>query len=266
MAEGWARKYIRDKREELDGKLELVSKEYDPVESHSDIKRKISILQNVAISSVALDSSTVFTTRSTDSSCESITQQRKSVKLNAVKVMAADNVDISSYFPKTIDELFLNLNDKQSLHFSSFQLKTQGSADINTSMDPNFNLTDVDETNWEDNGKKKFSRSSFVASESLSDTDKKTLMEVDSNFNDRFDEEFLGEDNLKIDKLIVLCSCGDDLKNKLMSRSKSVEEWSIDAPTTASKLGEGDIAYHRVSLQIRHQVNILMEDLLMSAL
>ena len=62
--------------------------------------------------------------------------------------------------------------------------------------------------------------------------------------------------------MIVLCSCGDALKYKLACRSKSVEEWSIDAPTSAAEAGEGDTAYHRVSLEIRNEVKILMESLL----
>ena len=65
-----------------------------------------------------------------------------------------------------------------------------------------------------------------------------------------------------VDKLIVLCSCGEDLKYKLMRRSKSVEEWAIDAPTAASKSGEGDRAYRRVSLEIKKEVDILMGSLL----
>mmetsp|Transcript_7539 Transcript_7539/g.15644 ORF Transcript_7539/g.15644 Transcript_7539/m.15644 type:complete len:243 (-) Transcript_7539:230-958(-) len=65
-----------------------------------------------------------------------------------------------------------------------------------------------------------------------------------------------------VDKLIVLCSCGEEIKYELTRRSKSVDEWSIDAPTTASKAGEGDQAYQRVSLEIKKEVHILMGNLL----
>ena len=68
--------------------------------------------------------------------------------------------------------------------------------------------------------------------------------------------------NKPVDKLIVLCSCGQEMKHKLARRSKSVEEWSIDAPTAASKAGEGDEAYLRVSLEIKNEVNTLMRSLL----
>ena len=71
----------------------------------------------------------------------------------------------------------------------------------------------------------------------------------------------VAESTEMLDKLIVLCSCGDEMKYKLARRSKSVEEWSIDAPTKASIGGEGDTAYLRVSKEIRDEVNILMTSL-----
>jgi protein-tyrosine-phosphatase len=75
-------------------------------------------------------------------------------------------------------------------------------------------------------------------------------------------EEMDSAPTKSVDKLIVLCSCGEELKYELTRRSKSVEEWSIDAPTAASKAGEGDQAYQRVSLEIKKEVNILMGSLL----
>ena len=66
-------------------------------------------------------------------------------------------------------------------------------------------------------------------------------------------------DTKPVDKLIVLCSCGDEMKCHLARQSKSIEEWSIDPPTTAAKNGEGDAAYRRVSLEVRTEVNILMD-------
>mmetsp|Transcript_8138 Transcript_8138/g.9388 ORF Transcript_8138/g.9388 Transcript_8138/m.9388 type:complete len:235 (+) Transcript_8138:143-847(+) len=81
--------------------------------------------------------------------------------------------------------------------------------------------------------------------------------------DDDMDDEEISK---SVDKLIVLCSCGDELKYKLVRRSKSVEEWTIDPPTTAAKSGEGDAAYRRVSLEIRSEVNILMSSLIQDAL
>jgi hypothetical protein len=52
------------------------------------------------------------------------------------------------------------------------------------------------------------------------------------------------------------------MDDKLVKRSKSIEEWQIDAPTAFCKAGEGDMAYRRVSLQIKDEVSKLMERLL----
>ena len=66
----------------------------------------------------------------------------------------------------------------------------------------------------------------------------------------------------EIDRLIVLCSCGDDMKSSLGKISQKVEEWNVDAPTAMSKAGEGDSAYTRVSLEIKAKVHHLMSEVL----
>ena len=65
-----------------------------------------------------------------------------------------------------------------------------------------------------------------------------------------------------IDRLIVLCSCGDQMRYNLGKISTLVEEWNVDAPTAMSKAGEGDKAYTRVSLEIKEKVHNLMKDFL----
>ena len=69
--------------------------------------------------------------------------------------------------------------------------------------------------------------------------------------------DMLGTHTKLVDRLVILCSCGDDVKRQLVESSKSVEEWEIDPPTTAAKI-EGDPAYRRVCLEIREEVNVLM--------
>ena len=69
------------------------------------------------------------------------------------------------------------------------------------------------------------------------------------------------DDEKVVDRLVILCSCGDDVKRALVERSKQTDEWDIPAPTAAAKAGEGDAAYRRVSLQIRDEVNKLMNEL-----
>jgi protein-tyrosine-phosphatase len=68
--------------------------------------------------------------------------------------------------------------------------------------------------------------------------------------------------DMMMDKLIVLCSCGDEMKSQLVRRAVSVEEWNVDAPTAAAQSGEGASAYRRVSQDIRLKVHYLMEQIL----
>jgi len=65
-----------------------------------------------------------------------------------------------------------------------------------------------------------------------------------------------------IDRLIVLCSCGETVRKSLGKMSRCVEEWNVDAPTAMSKSGEGDQAYERVSLEIKGKVYKLMEEMI----
>jgi len=84
------------------------------------------------------------------------------------------------------------------------------------------------------------------------------------NTEDIFEREsFNSAVDIDIDRLIVLCSCGDEMKYALGNISHFVEEWNVDAPTAMSKAGEGDIAYTRVSLEIKDKVDRLMSDIAM---
>jgi len=80
-----------------------------------------------------------------------------------------------------------------------------------------------------------------------------------------FEEEKCGDlvADVNIDRLIVLCSCGDEMKFSLGKISSFVEEWNVDAPTAMSKAGEGDKAYTRVSLEIKEKVDRMMDTLAM---
>lgn len=219
MAEGWAKDWLRQQTEDLE-RAENFSTEKTSarllhrLDSKEQIQKRRSILENVLITSVALDSSSVFKCESgkcCGDACET-PAQRKDVKAKAVAAMKVDGVDISDSKPKTLREILPILSSNSKSPTSS-----------------------VDEVSAE------FSSTVFV-----------------SNLEDGHTH---GEKKV-VDRLIVLCSCGDDMKRKLVRRSKCVEEWDIDAPTTASKQGEGDSAYRRVSLQIRNEVNILMDRLL----
>ncbi len=164
-------------------------------------------------------------------------KKRKHIKGKAVEAMAKDGVDIASYIPKTFDEILPIINN-----------------------DHNHN-----DTKEEDDG----DNSPPSSTSSLSKHDFKSFQQSNSIHTKQMNNSNDGNNsnNYKpVDKLIVLCSCGDELKNQIARRSKSVEEWTIDPPTTAAKNGEGDGAYRRVSLEVRKEVTSLMERLIGDAL
>jgi len=94
---------------------------------------------------------------------------------------------------------------------------------------------------------------------SLCSTSESSLGDEDSQSSENLMSE--EEEDVKlVDKLIILCSCGDAMKEYLKSRARSVEEWNVDAPTEKMRNGERD-AYRRVSLEIKNEVNGLMCDI-----
>ena len=171
MAEGWAKDWISQQKDDLDRLLT----ETGGVKNEAYEKRQ-AILNDMVITSVALDSNAVF--------CGDVPEVRKTVKGKAVEAMLLDGVDISVFAPKTMAEILP------------------------------------------------------ILSSSVADADEKV-----------------------VDRLVILCSCGDDVKRALVERSKQTDEWDIPAPTAAAKAGEGDAAYRRVSLQIRDEVTKLMNEL-----
>jgi len=220
------------------------------------IEKTISIIDNFLIASVALDSSAVFTSEPAQSSLEiQSTPQRKSVKSKAVAAMAEDGVDISRYIPMTVDELLLTLGGK---HILKGHTQTSD-VDRMTSAQPyNAQIKAISPLT-----KLKPSGEILYMEEEKSHLDDPSIEEEKSHFDDpTINNEVTDGDIAKIDHLIVLCSCGDSMKSNLMRCSKYVEEWDIEPPTAAAKSGEGDGAYRRVSLEIREEVNSMMESLL----
>ena len=84
----------------------------------------------------------------------------------------------------------------------------------------------------------------------------KTLCEVASEISADLNQP--NNQSKRIDKLVVLCSCEGQVKQKLELLSKSVEVWNIEAPSHAQ---DKDLAYYRVSLIIRDQVFALMDQI-----
>mmetsp|Transcript_35093 Transcript_35093/g.41881 ORF Transcript_35093/g.41881 Transcript_35093/m.41881 type:complete len:292 (-) Transcript_35093:70-945(-) len=270
MAEGWAQEWIRNQKDEFGEKLKALREENDKVKDQClAIERTISIIDNFLIASVALDSSAVFTTESAQPSLEIQTPpQRKSVKSKAVAAMAEDGVDISRYIPMTVNELLLTLDDKHI--FEGDKQTSDGDRDrMISAQQYNAEIKSSPLTNLKSSGEilsieeeKCHFDDPFIDKQVIGGNMAK-FEEEKSQFNDPLiNNQVTDGVAAKIDHLIVLCSCGDNMKDNLMRRSKYVEEWDIEPPTAAAKSGEGDGAYRRVSLEIREEVNSMMEGLL----
>lgn len=283
MAEGWAREWIRREREVLDQMTTLSSSGFDDPADWSntsgavsndrradekglsknnssggesggrfvrdEIQRRSAALDELVVTSVALDSSSVFecgTGTCCGDMCET-PSQRKAVKENAVRAMAEDGVDISTFVPKTIEEIIPHLNKQGAM---------RNDAEKDASHPPK-GVVGADNEESVVVAKIGPTSKGSVTMDEISATYSSTLF-----LSDEFDEDLQKNDpsldtcKKPVDKLIVLCSCGDDVKRRLVRRSKSVEEWNIDAPTAAAKR-EGDGAYRRVSHEIRKEVDIL---------
>ena len=227
-----------------------------------EIQSQMSLLENTIIASVALDASSVFEKEETsiefhnneekeegkhESSLQSfIPTKRKQIKSKAIEAMAKDGIDIASYIPKTFHDILPIITDGCG---------DKKAVDNNTiSSQCSFSRTKSSLSSSPSSSKKR----DFETFHSTSTS--KTINTNPVEENNQHDK------NKPVDKLIVLCSCGDELKHQIARRSKSVEEWTIDPPTTAAKNGEGDAAYRRVSLEVRKEVTILMESLIGDAL
>lgn len=269
MAEGWAKEWIRRERDDLDRKLarpsslggvgsddcsasaepagpsgkdDNVSGELDSSEEYAvrtELLRRSSTLDEVVITSVALDASAVFECGTCCGDLCETPSQRKAVKGKAVTAMAEDGVDISSFVPKTIEEIMPRLVERRTTSDDA----VDGSSPAK--VDPPVSAT-VDEIS-----------AAYSSTLFLSDDGGENPLQSP------VDPEVSSDPRKSkpVDKLIVLCSCGDDVKRRLVRRSKSVEEWNVDAPTAAAKR-EGDGAYRRVSHEIRREVELLLDSLL----
>jgi predicted Zn-ribbon and HTH transcriptional regulator len=294
MAEGWAKEWIQSHRKALSTQLQTIKRSTN--DDLTILQEKISLLDKTIIASVALDASAVFQpavsssspqtattktpslTRVTPSSSQSnftdtnsLLLQRKSIKTKAIEAMKSDGIDISTYVPKTVDEVIpMLLSEEEEEHNGSthhqMMMKENEEKDDET-LNHIYPINSVS------------SSSSSSTSPSIPSSCQKCMEEkVNEDYEDHQEDNItkatstttttttasntttttIANEEKNIDKLIVLCSCGDELKHNLIRVSKSVEEWLIDPPTTASKNGEGDGAYRRVSLEIREEVDKLM--------
>ena len=265
MAEGWAKNWMKNERSKLEERTDIITTEGDSQEQVLRDRRLQSFLDGLVVASVALDESSVtsplhdsglsssprssltsFFTKNnsvdTINSTSCVTcdgeicaspLRRKKVKDKAVKAMAIDGVDISDATPKTIQDVLSTSNGsggeeqlslcRRSRSFSIYEFLRRVSLQTSLAY---AGVVEVEDT----------LESGDVGASTL-------------------------DEQRSVDSLVVLCACADSLKRKLSDMSKETFEWDIDAPTALAKEGEGDMAYLRVSRQIRVKVETFMNQL-----
>jgi hypothetical protein len=228
MAEGWARAWVESERLQAE---------------RDDDRRLLGFLDSLLVLSVALDESAIISKDGhgkADASlnqtvcitcdgelCSNEPRVRKAVKSKAIKAMADDGVDISTFFPKSIYEVTPQIL-RHTRSNKTFKDQTRSSKSVDFT---NTRLRDHILLNTEH-----------------------IMMENESNPVE------ISQEYPMVDNLIVLCSC-TNLKQKLADISKQTFDWDIDPPTDAAKAGEGDGAYVRVSREIRCKVDEFLSNL-----
>uniref|UniRef100_A0A6U3TXY9 Phosphotyrosine protein phosphatase I domain-containing protein n=1 Tax=Skeletonema marinoi TaxID=267567 RepID=A0A6U3TXY9_9STRA len=270
MAEGWAKNWMKNERSQLEARrrTDIITTEGDSQEEVQRDRRLQSFLDGLVVASVALDETSVspldVNDRLSSSPTSSLTSfftrnnsvdtinstscvtcdgetcssplRRKKVKVKAIKAMAIDGVDISDATPKTIHDVLSS--------------SSGGGGEEQLSL----------------------SRCSKSRSFSLLEMLRGVSLQMSLAYagvvevEDTPESEDVGTANTldeqrSVDSLVVLCACADSLKQKLSDMSKETLNWNIDAPTASAKVGEGDMAYLRVSRQIRVKVETFMNHL-----
>lgn len=266
MAEGWAKNWITNERSKLDARRRSdITAEGDNQEQVQSERRLQSFLDGLVVASVALDESSVtssihdvvslsssprssltsFFTKNNTSNATNSTScvtcdgeicayplRRKKVKEKAVEAMAIDGVDISDAIPKTIDDVL------------SSSSGSKGEEQLfRGSKSRSFSLLEI---------LRRISLQTSLAYAGVAAENESEPGDVGADTSD---------EQRSVDSLVVLCACADSLKRKLSGMSKETFEWDIDAPTALAKEGEGDMAYLRVSRQIRVKVETFMDRL-----
>eukprot|EP00984_Skeletonema_dohrnii_P036744 scaffold38065_cov233-Skeletonema_dohrnii-CCMP3373.AAC.1 len=261
---------MKNERSQLEARrrTDIITTEGDSQEEVQRDRRLQSFLDGLVVASVALDESSVsplddndrlsssptssltsFFTRnnSVDTinstscvTCDGETcsspLRRKKVKAKAIKAMAIDGVDISDATPKTIHDVL----SSSSCGGGEEQLSLS-----RCSKSRSFSLLEM---------LRGVSLQMSLAYAGVVEVE-------DSPESDDVGTANTLDEQRSVDSLVVLCACADSLKRKLSDMSKETLNWNIDAPTASAKEGEGDMAYLRVSRQIRVKVETFMNHL-----
>ncbi len=289
MAEAWAKEWIKAERKELETRLcasgIIVRHDGD---GHDDAKLR-AFVDGLFVASVALDETCVatapthshekgesarneapkFSLASTfdcvtcDGEVCPLSARRRRPKEKAVRAMAQDGVDISNYEVKSFRDIFPAL-------LGHHHGRSQSNNDKYVYND---RIIDMTKRNW---------RSQLLLP-SIRDMLEIASREMGMAFAGIPRNSTAGEENEKtpgnihehyssvasnnsndsthvVDNLIVLCSCPKSMTRPIAEFSKELLNWDVDPPSTAA-ITEGDLAFVRVSRQIRHQVNEFMNQL-----
>jgi len=236
MAEGWANTWLDEREAYLSNLLKITEKKDTKTSSQDDmehneisewIDKQRDYLSEAIIESVALDSSAVF----------SLSQsENPSASGNTHETCCGDKC-ASSKERKSVKEKAV-----------------RAMADCGVDISGHFPKT-VEEVLPSLTRASTISTSTLSTLDNLSDDDGDSVLSLEKNEEKRVDAP-----ERVVDKLVILCSCGDEMKEQLVRRSISVEEWNVDAPTQKMKAGEKN-AYRRVSMEIKNEVYGLMDDL-----
>jgi protein-tyrosine-phosphatase len=234
MAEGWARNWLQKQKDDVDDKLNTLNDEGKVNDWYErKMRKQLSLLEHTTIASVALNASAVFE-EDGQNKCDVFGKTQDTKEKGTIEPTESDPTT-KSLKRKSIKSKAIKAMADDGVDIASYIPKT---------IDEILPLINKNE------------ESKSFASQTIPTPLKRDYDTINQS-------KAKEKETLKpVDKLIVLCSCGDELKHQIARRSKSVEEWSIDPPTTAAKNGEGDAAYRRVSLEVKNEVNILMESLI----
>jgi len=283
MAEAWAKEWIKAERRELESSGGGGDGEDDGV------TKLRAFVDGLFVASVALDETCVAPTndeREKTSACSMepkhsprdessltstfecntcdgevcpLSARRRHPKEMAVRAMAHDGVDISNYERKSFRDIFHDLlghHDRR--HYVSKE-----------------RIIDMTKRNWRSqlliprisNMLENASRDMGMAfagiprktNQEVEKGDTQTIIadgvEYSSNTTTNTNSTHL------VDNLIVLCLCPESLTRPLANVSKEMMNWDVDPPSTAALTEGEEVAFLRVSRQIRHQVNEFMNQL-----
>lgn len=235
-----AHKWIETTKEYFDTKLSVLktnnnNERSDEGWNMTRINNYLSLLESIVIASVALDSTSVFEEIKPNNSR---IDEMKNNNDNNTNTLTLDS-DPCGCSDETND----HNNNNNNISTNNYRRKAIKKHAINAMLKNGIDIASYCPKTWEE----------FLI----------ILNKQQRNKNTPNNEQFDDDDDLTkpVDKLVILCSCGDEIKRGIAQRSKSVEEWMIESPS-AIGISEGNDPYYRVSLQIKDEVNKLMEGLI----